>query len=546
MRAKPRSAAPPARGSLSAGLSFGAASFLTTTVATLFTSVFIARLYGVVVVGQFALVYAPVAAAALLSTVREQPALQRAIALLPPRHTYATALFYAVFAFSSGLTLAIALLGAGAVYLLFHGPIHHPGLVAPALVNLAGYTVFTNTCMNLDSVFIAFRDGRRLFVLRLHQALLYLALIFAGRLVSGSVWSLVATMILSWALPCVHRLVEVRRWLVLRVPRAEARAGLRALPEMLRFGLRLTPAGLLWGVCDQSATWVLGSVAPVATVGAYSRAWSLGQRFLEARLRLSELLFPTLVERRQTGDQAGFDRAVIDSLRYGSAFLLLFAAVGGGAAKGIMAVFGPRFVPAATALAFLLLVPAFTTMVFLVSQALIASDRALRLTASAAVRLVVTLPAVVVLTERYGITGAGVGMALGAAAQLACQLLVVQRELIGLVARWWSPRQVAGQVAAYAGAFAAARMTLRGLHGYGGLLAALVLGTVVYLALLAAVGGLSGRDRERARRLRARLAAARQQPSASAPFTPPRTQPPDRGLVLARAQRAPSTDDRDR
>lgn len=507
---------PPAeRGSLAAGLSFGAASFVGTTVVTLFTSIFIARLYGIHVVGAFALVYAPVAAVSLLSTVREQPALQRQVAVLPPRHPRVTGLFLAVFGFSSALTALITAIAVVVVYFVFNGPVHHPSLFMPAAVSLIGYALFTNTCMNLDSIFAAFRDGRQLFVLRLHQAVLYLLLVVVGRLISASVWSLVVTMILSWALPCLHRLIAIRRWVAFRVPRYELVAGLTALPEMLRFGLKLTPTGLLWGASDQIATWVLGSMSTVAAVGAYNRAWSLGQRFLEARLRLTELLFPALVERRQIGDNAGFDRALIDSLRYAAAFLLMFAAVGGGAARGVMAVFGKPFMTASTALVFLLLVPAFTTMVFLVSQALIADDRALRITVSAVVRLITTLSAVILLTARFGITGAAAGMAAGAVAQLVCQCVVVQRELLRLVPTWWPIRQMLGQVAAYGAAFAAAHEVLAAIPGYGGLLAALVAGVIVYVLSLVILGGLLPRDRARLHQAASRIRHTQQSPSGS-------------------------------
>ena len=159
----------PSRGTLSAGLSFGAASFLAGTVAGMFTSVFIARLYGVKVVGEFALVYAPVLAVWLLSTVREQPALQREVAVLPPRHPRVTGLFAAIFTFSSALTVAVTGIATAVVYFLFHGPIGHPDLFMPALASLVGYTILTNTCINFDSIFVAFRDGRNLFWLRIHQ-----------------------------------------------------------------------------------------------------------------------------------------------------------------------------------------------------------------------------------------------------------------------------------------------------------------------------------------------------------------------------------------
>ena len=486
-----------ARGSLSAGVGLGAMSFLGTTAVAVFTSVFIARLYGVRVVGQFALVYAPVMAVWLLSTVREQPALQREAAVLSPCHPRVTGLFVAVFTFSSALTLAVAAIGAVITYFLFLGPINHPELFMPALVSLAGYTLFTNTCVNFDSIFVAFRDARGLFWLRLHQATLYLLLVVALRPVSGSVWSLVAATIASWLTPCVHRLAWARRWMTFRIPRAELRAGFGALPEMLRFGLKLTPGALLWGACDQIGTWVLGSLSSIAAVGAYNRAWFIGARFLEARQRLSEMLFPTLVERHGTGDREGFERALIDSLRYTTAFMLLFAAPGGGAANSIMAVFGPGFTPGSTALAILLLVPVSTTMVVVLSQSLIATNRPLATSISAALRLVATVSAVIILTRSMGITGTAIGMAIGGAVQLAGQLAFVQRDVLRLFRSWWTLREMLAQVLAYCAGFAAAHAVVIGLPGYAGLLIALSLGVVAYLAVLVGAGGLTARDRSR-------------------------------------------------
>lgn len=497
----PEPAAPPqaepVRGTLFAGLSFGAASFLATTAVGVFTSIFIARLYGVTVVGQFALVYAPVLAAWLLSTVREQPALQREAAVLRPRDPRVTGLFAAVFTFSSALTVVVSVIAGVITYFLFNGPIHQPDLFIPAVASLIGYTLFTNTCMNFDSIFIAFRDGRQLFWLRMHQAVVYLVLIVGARFFSASVWSLVIATAASWLFPCVHRVFAVRKWIRLVVPIAQVRAGFEALPEMLRFGLKLTPGGLLVGACDQMGTWVLGSLSSIAAVGAYNRAWFISQRFLEARQRLSEILFPTLVERRGTRDHEGHDRALVDSLRYTTAFLLLFAAVGGGASSSIMDVFGPGFGRASTALVFLLLVPVATTMVSVLSQGLIAGNRPVATSVTSAVRLLVTFPAVLILTHRVGITGTAVGMALGSAAQLACQLMLAQRDVWRLLPKWWPRRQICGQVIAYVAGFAVARATIVMLPGYAGLALALVLGTLGYFAVMVTVGGLLPRDRIR-------------------------------------------------
>lgn len=509
----------PARGTLSAGLSFGAVSFIGTTAVGLFTSIFIARLYGVRVVGQFALVYAPVLAAWLLSTVREQPALQREAAALQPRDPRVTGLFAAVFSFSTALTVIVSGIAAIVTVFLFRGPIKQPELIAPTLASLVGYTLFTNTCMNFDSIFIAFRDGRQLLWLRLHQAVVYLVLIVVARGVSASVWSLVVATAISWLSPCIQRLVTVRKWMRLTVPIAEIKRGFGALSEMLRFGVKLTPGGLLWGACDQIGTWVLGSLSTVAAVGAYNRAWFISQRFLDARQRLSELLFPTLVERRGNRDQAGYDRALIDSLRYATAFLLWFAAAGGGAAVSIMAVFGPGFGRASSALAVLLLVPVSTTMVSVLSQGLIASDRPLATSITASVRLLVTFPAVVVLSHRMGITGTAVGMAVGAAAQLVCQLAVTQRDALRLFPVLWTHRQICGQIAAYVSGFAAARATSVALPGIAGLPVALAAGSAGYFGTLVAVAGLLERDRTRLAIARARVSAliSRLRPSATEP-----------------------------
>ncbi len=500
-------AAGPLRGTLSAGLSFGAASFVGTTTVGLFTSIFIARLYGVRAVGQFALVYAPVLAVWLLSTVREQPALQREAAVLPPRDPRVTGLFAAVFTFSTALTVAVSGIAAIVTILVFQGPIKHPGLIAPALASLGGYTLFTNTCWNFDSIFIAFRDGRQLLWLRLHQALVYLVLIVAASVFSRSVWSLVVATACSWFFPCIHRLITVRKWMRFVIPMAEVRRGFGALGEMLRFGLKLTPGGLIWGGCDQIGTWVLGSLSTIAAVGAYNRAWFIGQRFLDARLRLSELLFPTLVERRSNRDQAGYDRALIDSLRYAIALMLWFAAVGGGAAASIMAVFGPGFGRASSALTYLLLVPVSTTIVSVLSQSLIADNRPLATSITASVRLLATFPAVVILTHQFGITGTAVGMAVGAAAQLVCQLAVTQRSVLRLFPALWPRRQMCGQIAAYAAGFAVARATIVALPGYAGLPVALATGTIGYFAALVVVGGLLERDRARLALARGRICA---------------------------------------
>ncbi len=141
------------------------------------------------------------------------------------------------------------------------------------------------------------------------------------------------------------------------VPAPELRAGLRTLPDILRFGLRVTPGSLADGASAEAGTWILGLFSSVAAVGAWNIAWTLGKRTLDLNIRLAEMLFPTLVQRWAAEDRHGFQRALTDSTRYVVTVMLLPAAVAGGAADGVMGLFGPGFSQASGALVLLLLVP---------------------------------------------------------------------------------------------------------------------------------------------------------------------------------------------
>src|SRR4051794_7822718 len=103
--------APPKRPSYREGFFFALLNVGAIAVLGLVTTVVTARIYGIEVVGQFALVYAPVGAVWFLSTVREQPALIRVLAPLHGRDPLVTGLWAATFAFSFALTLVISVLG---------------------------------------------------------------------------------------------------------------------------------------------------------------------------------------------------------------------------------------------------------------------------------------------------------------------------------------------------------------------------------------------------------------------------------------------------
>ena len=497
--------------SYSAGLAFSLASFGAVGFVALFTSVLSARLYGIAVVGQAALVLAPVTIVTLLSTVREQPSMVRELAKLRPRHPQVTGITLAVFMFSLSLTTAVTGLGIVGCYFAFHGPLHNPGLLTPAIVALAGYLVIINTCWNMDGVFAAFRAGRELFAVRLHQAVIYGVLLVVFFHITHSVWGLVWAFLGSWATALVHRLLLLRRVISWRVPLADIRAGFAILSTIVSFGLKMTPGFLSIGFSEASGTWILGATSSVSAVGAYSRAWTFATRLSELNWRITEMLLPTLVQRRHAGDAEGFDRVLRESLRYAAFGMLLPAAVGGGAASAIMHIFGSGFDAAATALRLLLFVPLLQTLIAIQGAALVAHGRPLLESFGQIVRLIVTVGGGIALTLAYGITGMAIALVAGALLSFAFLALVQFRSGMSMLGRPHF-RQLTGFSAAYGSGFALSHILEHNLGGSLGLIVALIAGSLAYVIFGIGVSGLTSQDRARLGIVIKRLSKGRRSP----------------------------------
>ncbi len=487
----------PARGSYQRGVSFGALSFLSMAVLGVASSVVIARVFGVRVVGEFALASAPAGALWFLSSVKEQTALIKRLTELEPRDPRVTGLWAAVFAFSMTLTVVVALIAAGAAYLLFHGPVGHPELFGPSVACLVGYVFLVNVGWNIDGVFAAFVAGPELFWIRLHQTLALLVWYGIAGLVQDDLWGLIAATYLSVISALVHRLIVVRRYMRLRVPGHYVREGFQILPAIIRFGLRMAPGTIAQGLSNQSATWMLGILDTVTAVGAFNRAQVLTMRFQDLTTKITEMLFPTLVARRAAGDGLGFDRALIDTLRYSTLVMLVIASVGGGGAFAIMDLFGPGFAPAAPAFAILILLPTLTTMAVIQSYALYAVDRPGLASWITLGRLLVTVAVGFAGVKTIGLEGAALGLVTGAAFDVAVKASFLRRHLSRPITVLWSVRQMAAAVLAYASGFAAARFVHDILPELGALPLTLLAGTWTFVACFYFAGGLNDRDRAR-------------------------------------------------
>jgi O-antigen/teichoic acid export membrane protein len=234
------------------------------------------------------------------------------------------------------------------------------------------------------------------------------------------------------------------------------------------------------------------------------------------------MVFPTLVERHVGEDRLGFDRALMDSLRYVAGSMLLPAAAGGGAAVGIMDLFGPGFSRASTALAIVLVVPAIATVAAIQIDALLAVGRPIATTVVSAARLAATVPLTIGLTLALGVTGAALGITLGYAIQLAVQVVALRAHLSQPMRLLWPVRQLIGLVSAYAAGYGVSWALDSTLGGMVGVIAGLACGSLAYVLCLLLVGGLLPRDRDRASAAITRVApgskwatrlAARPQPS---------------------------------
>jgi O-antigen/teichoic acid export membrane protein len=450
------------------------------------------------IIGQFALVSAPVVALWVLSTAKEQAGLIREITHLPPRHPRVTQLFAAVFTFSSCLTVVMSALAGVITTLVFRGPLHQPELVTPMLVSLAGYAVVTNTGWNIDAVLTAFVAGRKLFWVRLHETLSFLVIAIAIGSNWHSVWGLVIATIGGSLTALLHRTVVVRHFVRVRLNLKEYRLGLSALPGLLRFGLKITPGSIAFGLGQQVGVWAIASVSSVTAVGAYSRAQTIPERLQQVNMRIVEVLYPTLVGRRSKGDGEGFDRALVDSIRYALIGMLLIAAVCGGTSRSVLLIFGPGFSQAAPAFALLILCPALASIMTSQTQALYAVDRPGLSSVISLVRLAVIIVLTVFLTPALGIVGPALALIAGFVVYIVWTTIVLHPFLAQPLHVTWRPREGLALVASYGAGFAVARITENAVSpSLLGLLLSLISGVAAYVLSLFAFGGVNHRDRTR-------------------------------------------------
>jgi O-antigen/teichoic acid export membrane protein len=488
------------RGIVGRNMTFAAASFCASVLLSLVSSIATSRIYGIKVIGEYALVSAPWIMVTMLSTIAEQVEFIRRLSRLDARHPQISALLTVVLAFSSSLTFMVAAVVMGVTYVVFRGPVHRPDLVLPAALVVGAYTFIDNTSWNLDSVLSAFRRGRELLISRVAYLGSFLVLSLGLAAATRSVWGLTLATIGSFVCGFAARVVLVRRVMRLRTTRSELREAFTVLPAIIRFGLRLVPGILADAAGSQIGVLVLGSVAGVADVGAFSRASGLSSKLSEAAYRVCEILFPTLVRYHDRGAEADFAEVLERTYRLTGVPVFLAVACAGGAATPLLRVFGPGFDRAATALTFLFIAYGISVQSAIISQAIIAVGRPTATTVTALAGTFVGMAVLYPLTVQWGASGVAISMTLGAAVECIGRTFIVRRSIIPHAIPTGIGRTTALLAVGTIAGLGVGRAVVHGVAGFGGGVLAIIAGAIGYLIVVVLLRLVRADEWELARR----------------------------------------------
>lgn len=511
----PPRAPTPSSSSMRRGLGFAGSSFASNVVIVTLGALVTSRLYGIEVIGEQALASVPYLLTMRFSTVSEQTALVRLISVLPRRDRSAAGTALAVFGFSAVVTVVVAAIVFTITAVLLGGTLRDNGLVAPALVLLVAYVVLENTNWSIDTVMAATGGLRELLYIRLVQAVTFVAVAVAIAVAGDepNVWGLVFATVASFFVAFVLRMCTLSRFLLLTPGYEAMRSGMRELPAILKFGLAILPAQLSSGLATQSAIWIIGGTQSIGAVGAYSRAASVAVRLDDAAFRLNEVLLPQMMKQRLAGDEATSTYTIERTTRRVSVALGLIVASVGGAAHGVLELFGPGFSTAAHALTLLLVAHTAAVLSLVWNQPFIAADRPGLVSWITASRGLIVIPCMFVAAQRWGITAVALVWASAYVIEAIAKIAWARRTVL-VGARSGVPLRFGTRIVVTAGVgYAAALGIDRSLGGPLGTLTALVGGGAAYV--LAAIGtrALGGDDVRRVVVVSKRLITGRRRSS---------------------------------
>jgi O-antigen/teichoic acid export membrane protein len=470
------------------GLKYSAYDTASSFVLGLTSAVVTARVFGAEVIGAFALASLLTGSLHLVSNVREQGGLVRELTRYAPGAPECRALLWLVLGFSAALTVAILVpFGALSLFLL-REVFERPELVAPFAALVAAYLVLDNTSFNLEAPLVAFRDGRALWIARMGVTSVMIAgAVGCAVADADTLWALVGVTIAASAAGVALRLRAVHRLTGLRTARARLAAVRPRLRAIVSFGIRQTPLNYTETAIEYADTAVLGANVSLASIGAYNRAYTLYRRAGQIPVGLSRLYFPTLTALLHRGEHEAMLRVYRLSSRYLALVLLPAATWVAASAPGILGVFGPDFVPGATALSILIFVVVFQGFASMAGGLLTAYDRPGIVSIVSMATAVLNVGLCLALIPSIGLTGAALANAGGWLLDASILTMLAARH----VSRSWWELLDPGCLARLAGACAVLALAVVPLRELDGALAwqllaglpALVAGLVVFRPL---------------------------------------------------------------
>jgi O-antigen/teichoic acid export membrane protein len=401
------------------GIKFSAYETVTSFVLGLASAVLTARVFGPAVIGAFALASALTGSFQVISNVREQSGLVRELTRYEPRTGQASALTWVTLAFSSVLTAVLLVPFVFLAIALLRGTFDRPELVAPFLVLCASYLLIDNTSFNVGAPLVAYRDARAVWFARTAMVVTTIAAAgLCGALGFRSVWGLVACTLAASAIGLAVRVWAVGRLTGLTARRADLRRAKARLRAIIWFGARASPLNYAEMAAEYADTAILAAHVPLAGLGAYNRAYGLYKRIGTIPLSLSRLYFPTQCALWASRDLEGMAQTYRLTTRYLVLLVLPGATWVAVSATGIMALFGPGFVPGATALGILAFTVVFDAYGRTAGGILSASNQPGRVSLIGTVNGVANVVLCLALIPQIGLVGAALanlaGWVLGA------------------------------------------------------------------------------------------------------------------------------------
>ena len=411
------------------GLKYSAYDTLSAFVLGLASAIVTARVFGVEVIGAFALAAMLTGALHLVSNVREQGGLVRELTRYAPRAPEARALLWLVLGCSAVITVLVLLpFGALAVFLL-SDVFDRPELVAPFAVLTAAYVLLDNTSFNLDAPLVAYRDAQAIWFARAAITVTMIAGALACAIADErSLWALVAVTVAASVVGVTIRLVAVHRLTGLRTDRGQLAAVRERLRPIIWFGVRQTPLNYTEAAIEYTDTAILGATVPLTQIGAYNRAYTLYRRAGQIPVTLSRLYFPTLSALFHRGERDAMVRVYRLSTRYMTLLLLPVATWVAASAPAVLAVFGPGFDEGATALSILIFAVVLYGYQKTAGGLLAAADRPGVVSVVSVCTALLNVGLCLVLIPPLGLTGAALANTGGWAFDVALLVAIAARE----------------------------------------------------------------------------------------------------------------------